>query len=40
MIESVVTALGDKEVGVIGPDGQTTPEASHYATLLDIWSAM
>jgi len=36
-LEKIVETLGDREADAVGIDGKTTPEASRFATLLDIW---
>lgn len=35
--EEIKEILGDLEVGAVGGSGETTPLASHYASLLDRW---
>lgn len=38
-IEVIVEVFANLEVTNISPDGRTTSEASHYASLLDAWYA-
>ena len=38
LAESVVDCLGSAEAEAVGLDGNTTPEASRVAGLLDTWS--
>ena len=35
--EEIVEELGTLEAGVVSPEGHTTHQASHYASLLDKW---
>lgn len=37
-VDLIVEALGEAEVGTLGPDYTTTPEASRFADLRDTWS--
>ena len=39
-ISTIVEACGDAEVGSLDKDYNTTPQASYYGTLLDIWQAI
>ena len=36
--EEIANASGDAEVGAIAIGGETTPEASRFATLRDMWA--
>lgn len=37
-LESIVEKFGDLEVAHVSAEGNTTSEASHYASMLDLWS--
>jgi hypothetical protein len=37
-VDLIVNAMGEAEVGALGPDHATTPEALHFAGLLDTWN--
>jgi len=39
-ISAIVSMFGDKEVGSLGPNYETTKAASFYATLLDNWNGI
>ena len=36
-VEIIVSVFGDKEVSALTADFETTPLASHYASMLDRW---
>jgi len=35
--EEIVEYLVDAEADAVGREGETTPQASHYASLVDVW---
>ena len=37
-VDAIADALLSAEAGAVAADGSNTPQASHYATLVDIWS--
>ncbi|MDA9189415.1 hypothetical protein N9O57_00370 [bacterium] len=39
-LEFVVEVIQDAEVSALGNNGETTPMASHYSELLNIWNAI
>jgi len=36
--EQIIEYLLDAEAGAVGHDGETTPQASHFGSLVDAWT--